>query len=185
MATTHAAREPGKRPQHGLTLLELAIVVAITAIVAATAAPSFTALIDTRRLDGAATRLAADIQLARSEAIARNQPLRLSLLTDTGASCWIVHSGAPADCRCSDDAGAVCGAGARTIKSVVLASSERVSVAGNVASIVFDPLHGTSTPTGTLRLVGARGGAVHHVVNVVGRVRSCSPEGTVPGYSPC
>jgi type IV fimbrial biogenesis protein FimT len=184
MATTHAARDTGKRRQHGLTLLELAIVVAITAIVAAAAASSFTALIDARRLDSAATRLAADIQLARSEAIARNQPLRLSLFTGSGASCWIVHSGAAADCRC-DDTGAVCGAGARTIKGVVLANKERVSVAGNVASIVFDPLHGTSTPTGTLRLVGARGGAVHHVVNVVGRARSCSPDGAVPGYSPC
>ena len=184
MATTHAARDTGKRRRHGLTLLELAIVVAITAIVAATAAPSFTALIDARRLASAATRLAADIQLARSEAISRNQALRLSLFTGTGASCWIVHSGAPADCSC-DDAGARCGAGARTVRGVVLANNERVSVAGNVTSIVFDPLHGTSTPTGTLRLVGARASAVHHVVNVVGRVRSCSPDGAVPGYSPC
>ena len=183
MATRHSARDTGK--QHGLTLLELAIVVAVTAIVAAAAAPSFAALVDARRLDGAATRLAADIQLARSEAIARNQPLRLSLFTGRNVSCWIVHSGAPADCRCSDDAGAVCGDSARVIKSGVLASNERVSVAGNVASIVFDPLHGTSTPTGTLRVVGARGSAVHHIVNVVGRVRSCSSGGAVPGYSPC
>ena len=185
MATTHDAHDTGKNRQHGLTLLEVAIVVAITAIVAAAAAPSFTALIDARRLDSAATRLAADIQFARSEAIARNRSLRLSVLTGAGASCWIVHSGAAAECRCSGDAGAVCGGGARAIKSVVLPGNERVGVAANVASIVFDPLHGTSTPTGTLRLVGARGRAVHHVVNVVGRVRSCSPDGAVPGYSPC
>ena len=186
MATTHAARDTGKRRQHGLTLLELAIVVAITAIVAAAAAPSFTALIDARRLDSAATRLAADIQLARSEAIARNQPLRLSLFTGTGASCWIVHSGAagrlPLQRRRRRG---VRRRRARRSRASSLANSERVSVAGNVASIVFDPLHGTSTPTGTLRLVGARGSAVHHVVNVVGRVRSCSPDGAVPGYSPC
>ena len=79
----------------------------------------------------------------------------------------------------------MCAGSARIIKGVTLATGERVSVAGNVASIAFDPLHGTSTPTGTLRLVGARGSAVHHVVNVVGRVRSCSPGGAVPGYSPC
>ena len=34
------------------------------------------------------------------------------------------------------------------------------------------------------RLTGARG-AVHHVVNIVGRVRSCSPGGAVAGYSTC
>ena len=185
MATKQATPAIGKHRQHGLTLLELAIVVAITAIVAAAAAPSFSALIDARRLDSAATRLAADIQLARSEAIVRNRPLRLSLFFGAGATCWIVHSGAPADCRCSEAAGAVCFASAHAIKGGVLANNERVSVAGNVASIVFDPLHGTSTPTGTLRLVGSRGNAVHHVVNVVGRVRSCSPDGAVPGYSPC
>ncbi|HEV7578340.1 MAG TPA: GspH/FimT family pseudopilin [Caldimonas sp.] len=183
MATTHDQLATGRRRQQGLTLLEVAIVVAVAAIVAATAAPSFSALLDSRRLDSAATRLAADIQLARSEAIARNRSLRLSVFAGAGASCWIVHSGAAADCSCSD-AGAVCGGDARAIKSVALPSRERVSVAANVASIVFDPLHGTSTPTGTLRLVGARG-AVHHVVNVVGRVRSCSPEGVVAGYSPC
>ena len=54
----------------------------------------------------------------------------------------------------------------------------------NVASIAFDPLHGTSTPTGTLRLVDGRGRAVHHVVNVMGRVRSCTPAG-VPGWRAC
>ena len=185
MATTHAARDSARHPQHGLTLLELAIVVAITAIVAAAGAPALTALIDARRLESAATRLAADVQLARSEAIARNRPLRLSVLSGSDASCWIVHSGAAADCRCSSDAGAVCGASARTIKGVVLPNNERVGVAGNVASIAFDPLHGTSTPTGTLRLIGARGRAIHHVVNVLGRVRSCSPDAAVAGYPPC
>ncbi|MEO8312392.1 MAG: GspH/FimT family pseudopilin [Caldimonas sp.] len=185
MGTKHATGKNGEGRQRGLTLLELAIVVAIAALVAAAAAPSFMALIDARRLDSAATRLAADIQLARSEAIARNRSLRLSIFSGTGASCWIVHSGSAADCSCDSDAGAVCIGSARAIRSVVLPSNERVSVAGNVASIAFDPMHGTSTPTGTLRLTGARGSAVHHIVNVVGRVRSCSPAGAVAGYSPC
>lgn len=184
MATKRDPHHSAPSRQLGLTLLELAIVVAVVAIVAATAAPSFAALIDARRLAGAATRLAADLQFVRSEAIARNRPLRLSVLAGAGASCWIVHTGTPADCRCSADRGATCDGSARALKSVVLPSSERVGVSANVASIVFDPLHGTSSPTGTLHLTSARG-AVHHIVNVVGRVRSCSPGGAAPGYPAC
>jgi type IV fimbrial biogenesis protein FimT len=79
----------------------------------------------------------------------------------------------------------VCTGGAAQIKTVRLAAEEQVRLSGNVASIVFDPLHGTITPTGTLRLTAASGRAVHHVVNVMGRVRSCSPAATVPGYRAC
>jgi type IV fimbrial biogenesis protein FimT len=184
MATKHGIRQRGKQRQGGLSLLELAIVVAIIAIVGATAVPSFTAAVDARRLDAAATHLAADLQFVRSEAIARNRPLRLSVRAGADATCWIVHTGNPADCSCAA-ATATCSGGALAIKSVVLPNSERVAVTGNVASIVFDPLHGTSTPTGTLRLTGAAGRAIHHVVNVLGRVRSCSPDGGVAGYPSC
>jgi type IV fimbrial biogenesis protein FimT len=184
MATKHAATQTRRPGELGFSLVEAAVVVAIVAIVGASALPSFGALIDARRLDSAATRLAADLQLARSEAIARNRALRLSVVAGADATCWVIHSGAAADCSCSA-AGVACGNGALAIQSVVLPSAERVAVAGNVASIVFDPMHGTSTPTGTLSLSDVRGRTVRHVVNVLGRVRSCSPAGTVAGYPTC
>ncbi len=175
-ATRHDSR--------GITLLEIAVVLAVTAIVAATAAPGLAGLFTARRLEGAATGLAADLQFARNEAITRNRSLRLSVRSSADATCWIVHTGAAGDCACAA-AGIVCAPGASAIRSVVLPVGERVSVSANVASIVFDPLHGTSTPTGTLRLVDARGRAVQHVVNVVGRVRSCSSGGAIGGYPAC
>lgn len=161
------------------------MVIAVMAIAATGAAPSLAAFIDGRRLDAAANQLAADIQLVRSEAVARNRTLRLSFHATADASCWIVHTGEAAQCRCGPIGPAICSGDAMEIKTVVLGAADRVSVQSNVASIVFDPLHGTSTPTGTLRLVGADGRAVHHVVNVMGRVRSCSPDATVPGWRAC
>ncbi len=185
MDTKRDAGNGSRRRGGGLTLIELLAVLAVTAIVAATAIPDLGALIALRRLEGAASGLAADLQFARSEALARNRSLRFSVRAGADATCWIVHTGAAGDCDCSVTAGVVCVPGATPIRSVVLATANRVSVASNVASIAFDPLHGTSTPTGTLRLADAYGRSIRHVVNVVGRVRSCSPAGAVAGYAAC
>src|SRR5689334_12981011 len=110
MATKHAIEQTGPRRARGVSLVEAAIVLAIVAIVGASAVPSFAALVDARRLAGAASRLAADLQLARSEAIARNRPLRLSVASGADATCWAIHTGAATDCGCSA-AGVVCGNG--------------------------------------------------------------------------
>ena len=53
------------------------------------------------------------------------------------------------------------------------------------ASVLFDPLHGTSTPSATFRILGRQGKAIHQVINVMGRVRSCTPTGGVAGYPNC
>ena len=183
METKHRADAPQRR-NRGFSLIESAIVLAVTAIVAATAVPSLVSFIDGRRLDATANALAADVHFVRTEAVARNVTVRLSVLEAPGGTCWVVHTGPAAQCSCGDAPPAVCGGGAVEIKTVVLAAADRVSVRANVASIAFDPLHGTSTPTGTLRLADAAGRTVHHVVNVMGRVRSCTPTG-VPGWRAC
>lgn len=183
METKHATL-PQKQRCRGFSLIEATVVVAVAAVVAAAAVPSLVDFIDGRRLDATATALAADLQFVRTEAVARNTAIRLSIKDAPGGTCWVVHTGAAAQCRCVEAPPAVCAGGALEIKTVILGANDRVAVQGNVASIAFDPLHGTSTPTGTLRLVDSRGRAVHHVVNVMGRVRSCTPSG-VPGWRAC
>jgi type IV fimbrial biogenesis protein FimT len=173
------------KQQRGVTLVEAAIVLAVLGIVTTSAAPGMTGLLDSRRLDGTATQLATDIQYTRTEAVARNQPVRLSFHTSADASCWVIHTGLSAQCTCTAAGPAQCSGDAEQIKTVSLPAAQRVSVQANVASVLFDPLHGTSTPTGTLRVLGPQGRAVHHVINVMGRVRSCSPLSTVPGYRAC
>jgi type IV fimbrial biogenesis protein FimT len=171
--------------QHGLSLVEVAVVVAVSAVLVGTAAPSLADFIGTRRLDGAATQLATDIQFVRGDAVARNLPVRLSFFNDASGSCYVVHTGNAAQCSCAADGPATCTGGALEIKTVRLAARERIGLQANTASLLFDPLHGTSSPTATLRVLGMNGRAVHHVINLMGRVRSCSPSTTVPGYPAC
>jgi type IV fimbrial biogenesis protein FimT len=178
---------PARRPlaQRGLTLIEAGIVLAVTAILASVAAPGLQGLIDARRLEGAATQLATDIQFTRTEAVARNEALRLSIQSLAVGSCYVIHTGAAGQCRCAASGPAVCSGGARQIRTVTIAEADHVALQANVGSVLFDPLHGTSSPTGTLRLVGTGGRAIHHVINLMGRVRSCSPRAAVPGYRAC
>lgn len=169
--------------QHGLTLVETAVVASVIAIAGAAVAPRLQGTLDSRRLDGFATQLAADLQLARNEAITRNQPVRLT--SSAAAGCYVVHTGSAAQCSCTSSGPAVCSAGALQIRTVRWAAADRVALLSNVTSILFDPQYGTASPSATLRVIAADGRAVHHVVNVMGRVRSCAGAGSVPGYRAC
>jgi type IV fimbrial biogenesis protein FimT len=169
--------------QRGLTLVEAAVVLAIVATAVITAAPGLQRLIDHHRLEAGASQLAADLQLARNEAIARNRGVRLTW--HSAANCYVLHTGAADQCLCAADGSGQCAAGATLLRSVGWTAADRVSLQSNTASIAFDPLHGTATPSATWRVVASDGRAIHHIVNVMGRVRSCSPLAAVSGYRSC
>ncbi len=169
----------------GFTLIEASAVLAITTVLATAAAPGMQELINARRLDNATTQLASDIHLTRTAALARNQAVRLSFVSRSAGSCYMIHTGSAGACDCSSDGPAVCQGTAREIKTVALNDADRVRISANVGSVLFDPMHGTSTPTGTVRVIGANGREVRHIINIMGRVRSCSPAPSVPGYRAC
>ena len=171
--------------QRGITLIEACLVMAISGVVAGTTVPGMRGLLDGRRLGGAATQLATDIQFVRTEAIVRNKAVRLSFHESADSTCYVIHTGAAAQCTCDASGPAVCSDGAEQIKTVHFPALEKVGLEANVGSVLFDPLHGTSTPTATLRVIGADGREVHHVINLMGRVRSCTPQGAVTGYRAC
>lgn len=174
-----------RRRCRGISLVESMVAIAVLVVVATLAVPSLAGFVEARRLDAVATELAADVQLARTEATARNRALRLSVHASGPASCWILHTGAAADCRCGAADRAVCTGGAFALKTVTLDGTDRLRVDANIASMLFDPLHGTATPSGTLRVADARGRSVQHVVNAMGRTRSCSPLAALPGWRAC
>lgn len=70
-----------RRAARGFTLIELMVVVALAAIVASIAAPSFRELMVGTRTRSAASALHESLWLARSEAIKRNKPVTFTLTT--------------------------------------------------------------------------------------------------------
>jgi len=181
----HANQAPTCTRQRGLTLVELCTTCALAAVLVGTVAPSYRSLIMRKALEGRSTELAADLQFARTEAVSRNVGVRVSFRANASGSCYTVHTGAANACSCGDSAPVACSAGAVAIKSVHLPANGPVRLQANVNSMLFDPLRGTVTPTGTLRLTDTQGRAIHHVVNVMGRARACSPGGQVPGVRAC
>jgi len=171
--------------RRGFSLVEGLIVLAVASVIAGSVLPSFKAAIERRHLEGAAAQLVTDVMYTRSLAVAQDRALRISFRSDAAGACYVVHSGAASDCRCATGGGATaCTRGAQAIKTSSFVTGSAVSVQSNVGSIVFHPLHGTSTPAGTLRVVSRSGAAVHQVVNIMGRVRACTPN-SVAGYPRC
>lgn len=176
----------------GFTLVEFVVTLAIIAIVSMTALPSFDNFRAGQRVSGVADNLYTDLQYARSEAIQRNAPVAVSF--STGASwCYGIHqldeaSDPPCNCTVAS------GSGACNIKRVSSAEVSGLQIAsanfGGDDAYVVEPRRGTSVDAGNAPVEGAVvvGDGVRSVradVNAMGRVRLCSPSGSLPRYPAC
>lgn len=72
--------------QHGFTIIELLVVVAILGVLAALAGPSFTETIKRYRVNSIREDLMSSIQWARSEAVRRRQPVTFLRSTGCGVA---------------------------------------------------------------------------------------------------
>lgn len=96
MQVLHPFRRVGTRPHHppgGFTAIELMVVIAIVAVLAALAAPSFNSLIERWQVRQAAEDLRSTIYFARSEAIKRGGNVSLSANASGWTAGWAVTSG--------------------------------------------------------------------------------------------
>ncbi len=169
------------KQQRGVTMIEACMTLAIAGILAGSALPSIKETLDKRQVEGVSSEVGTDLRYARSEAVARNSGVRVSF----HRGCYVVHTGSRADCHCDGQGPAVCTGDAVAIKTVNGGSARGAQIVSSASSMRFDPTNGTVTPTGTVCTVPARGRAVHNVVSIMGRVRTCSPVAAGAPCAPC
>ncbi len=168
------------RRQRGFTLIECCVALAVSAVSLGLAAPAFQQTVERRHIEGVAAQFENDVMFTRSLAVARNQTLRISF---SGASCYVVHSGAAGSCPCAANGTAACIGTSQALRVVRLPDATPVVLQSNSASMAFDAAKGTVSPTATVQVRGRSGASVRAIVNIMGRVRSCSPD--LPGHVRC
>jgi Tfp pilus assembly protein FimT len=173
-------------------MIELMIAVAIIAIVATLAAPSFRGLLAKKRIEGVASELSTDLQYARTEAVSRNAAVRVTF----GSGCYLLTAqpdGSSPSSTCSQTSNPTLGAGAVSIKQVQLQSGASASLSPNdsLTYIEFDPVRGiasfsTGSGSGSVNINSSVGSwQLRANVTVVGSMTLCTPGGTVMGYVSC
>ncbi len=181
-------QQPIKRSRRtalGFTMIECTVCLAMVAVTLGASIPSIQQASERRQLEGAAAQLATDIRQARSAAVALTAPVRLSFHQSSAGSCYLLHTGRASDCGCNANGQAVCTNGAQVIRPVAFPASSRLQIASNSASMLFDPHRGTVTPTASINLQLRQGPTIRQVVNIMGRVRSCTPSADMPAYVAC
>ena len=133
----------------GFSLIELMVTVAVLAILVAIATPSFTAIINNNRLTSNANELVASLQLARSDAVARNTTVRLCRSVDS-ATCVAATSATWAGWITVIEATGVV-LRVNTVKAPIQVSASP-AISGNVDRVVFRPDGKARDAAGTLLL---------------------------------
>lgn len=171
--------------RRGLGTIEVLVVLCLAGLAAAAASNGIGSLIQGQRLQAAASELESEMQLAKSTALLRGEAVRLAIQPLTRGSCLIVHTGARDACHCRAAGDPVCTDGAQVAHLRRHDDDTGVAYQTSNLSLAFSASHGTVTPTATIRLTDALGRSLHQVVNLMGRIRTCSPDLKINGYKPC
>ncbi len=171
-----------KRPQRGMTLPELIIVTAIAATLLAVGLPNLQALVHAQQVRSATNDLFGAINLARAQAIARNERVKMVPRDPEGtqwARGWTVFADRDGDGEPGppDDIIAVHGPLPSGVASVFAFTSPAAPyyIAYNGAGRSCSDTSSASARWGTLSLF--YGSAIRRIkINMLGRARVCDPQ---------
>ena len=163
----------------GFSFIELLLVVAIVALLAALGMPSYADLSARQRLAAASEQLAADLQQARFDAVQAGRDVHVSL---RGGTQWCYAVSMAPGCDCQQPA-------APTLPACALrrndaAAHPDVQLSTDRQQAVFDARMGRAAPGVVARLsVGERSAEVQ--LTASGRARACGLGADLPGLPRC
>lgn len=186
--TVRAAMLPPGRlgRQQGCTLIESLCGLVIMLVLLGGAWPMLKDLVARQSLLAQAAELETDLVLARMQSQVQKESLRFSVHQPaSGGSCYIIYSGPSGACHCQGNGQASCDAGAQVLRLAEPSKRAGITLAALSRPLTFDAMMGTVTPTATLRLTDRDGRSVHQVINLTGRVRTCTPDQPWGGMRRC
>jgi type IV fimbrial biogenesis protein FimT len=169
--------------QRGLTLVELAVTIALAAVLYGIAVPSFSAWQGNSRIRASADTIHAGLRLARAESITRNASVAFTLQTngDWSVSCTTVTTQCPANIHSRP------GAEVRGGLSLVTTQRDNV-VATGAATVTFNSLGQPDAVDTSLRRIDitvpssivptSQSRAMRIVLTDFGLTRLCDPGAT-------
>lgn len=179
-----------KPTQYGVTMMELIVVVAIVAILAALALPNFSVWIQNGQIRNAAEAVQNGLQLSRAEAVKRNTNVQFVLTSVSGggvASDWAVSCVTPVADLDGDGVVDCPGAGlvpTEIQKRPAVDGSRNAVVAASQSTIIFNGA-GRANAASTVNVTNPTGGTcavdagdmrcLRVTVTVGGQIRMCDP----------
>lgn len=195
------------RNSAGVSLVELMVGLAIVAFGLVLGAPSFSEWMQNSRIRTAADSLQAGLNLARSEAIRRNTPVRFQLVDNLGSGCALSTSGGFWVVNLTSSTSPASGCNSAPSNSTspyivqanpLVTGSAQVTVAAGQSVVSFNGLGRQTASTNPTAAVGAfsidispasgtclaAGGTLRCLrvtVSVLGQIRLCDPSKTSSG----
>jgi len=160
------------RATRGLTLLEMMVALAIVAVLATLALPSFGSMMSRHRLKAAAEQMAMDLAELRLLATQRGQPMHVNL---SAGPQWCYALAVASGCDCRVPQGC-------QLKTVSAKDHPGVTLLPG-QDLRIDP-QAVARGNGAL-LQGSDGARLHVGLSPLGRPRVCAPDAAVPGFAAC
>ncbi len=163
-----------QRRVRGLTLIEMLVALALVAVLASLAVPSFGGMLARHRLKAAADHLAMDLAELRFEATRRGVALHLQA-TPGRDWCYALATAPGCDCRV-----------AQSCQLKTVSSREHPGITLLKAQdLHFEPTAMAGAAQRSALLQANDGAQLLVGLSALGRPSVCAPQSTVPGYSRC